>query len=245
MRRDGFTLIELLVVIAIIAILAAILFPVFAKAREKARQTSCLSNIKQLGLACQAYSTDWNEEFPFAHDGQNDQHWHPLVAIDTDGTQEANYPHDDHGGNTKHPMWTAEIYPYINNIGIYDCPSAIENWRRPRTNALGKDNAVAYCYNEELAGRLGGIDEPAGKVLIWEMGRRTHSAQARDYNDGPNTIWSSGFGGEFPHNWGDWPARHRGAHGDGRNHVFADGHAKWLADKWCRPRRSLLADGPY
>ncbi|MGD8239412.1 MAG: prepilin-type N-terminal cleavage/methylation domain-containing protein, partial [Armatimonadota bacterium] len=65
MRRDGFTLIELLVVIAIIAILAAILFPVFAKAREKARQTSCLSNIKQLGLACQAYSTDWNEEFPF------------------------------------------------------------------------------------------------------------------------------------------------------------------------------------
>ncbi len=62
--RKGFTLIELLVVIAIIAILAAILFPVFAKAREKARQTSCLSNMKQIGLASMMYAQDYDERLP-------------------------------------------------------------------------------------------------------------------------------------------------------------------------------------
>jgi prepilin-type N-terminal cleavage/methylation domain-containing protein len=63
-RAKGFTLIELLVVIAIIAILAAILFPVFAQAREKARAASCLSNIKQQGLCAAMYSNDWDEGFP-------------------------------------------------------------------------------------------------------------------------------------------------------------------------------------
>lgn len=95
MNRRGFTLIELLVVIAIIAILAAILFPVFARAREKARQTSCLSNLKQLGLAILSYTQDYDECMPLAPDA---------------GAQASSW-------------WQNSLVPYIKNEQIYVCPS--------------------------------------------------------------------------------------------------------------------------
>ncbi|MCC6731003.1 MAG: prepilin-type N-terminal cleavage/methylation domain-containing protein [Chthonomonadales bacterium] len=97
--RKGFTLIELLVVIAIIAILAAILFPVFAQARAKARQTSCLSNTKQLGLALRMYIQDYDEMFPFA------------------ANLESGFADAD--------KWygTVKLQPYIKNGGILYCPS--------------------------------------------------------------------------------------------------------------------------
>jgi prepilin-type N-terminal cleavage/methylation domain-containing protein/prepilin-type processing-associated H-X9-DG protein len=97
--RSGFTLIELLVVIAIIAILAAILFPVFAQAREKARQASCLSNTKQLGLGNLMYVQDYDEVFPI-------------------GRTWANAP-----GGGFHPGWANVIEPYMKNIGILRCAS--------------------------------------------------------------------------------------------------------------------------
>ncbi len=97
-RRNGFTLIELLVVIAIIAILAAILFPVFAKAREKARQTSCLSNVRQLVNACMQYAQDYDECFP------------------------ASYTL----GSAKY--WTDLIYPYCKNQQVFTCPSWRTYW---------------------------------------------------------------------------------------------------------------------
>jgi prepilin-type N-terminal cleavage/methylation domain-containing protein len=75
MRGNGFTLIELLVVIAIIAILAAILFPVFAAAREKARQTACSSNLKQLGLAFVQYTQDYDEQYPVGPAAFYGSHW--------------------------------------------------------------------------------------------------------------------------------------------------------------------------
>jgi len=100
MRKRGFTLIELLVVIAIIAILAAILFPVFAQARDKARQTQCLSNTKQIGLAALQYSTD--------HDGQL-----PPSRV-SDAT--------DSGGSRREP-WSVLLFPYIKNLGVFKCPS--------------------------------------------------------------------------------------------------------------------------
>src|SRR5205814_7641672 len=96
MRRTGFTLIELLVVIAIIAILAAILFPVFAQARDKARQTACLSNLKQLGLAQSMYSQDYDETLPRA-----------ILQL-PDGSL---FP------------WPLAVAPYTKNTAIFRCPS--------------------------------------------------------------------------------------------------------------------------
>ena len=141
-RRKGFTLIELLVVIAIIAILAAILFPVFAKARAKARQTACLSNLKQISLAVQMYTGDY------------------------DGMMM--YGHDDIAGM----WYTGFIQPYVNNAAIVRCPAnpayavgygwnyphmpyrtyygggwAVESTRRPAEVMMMCDsNSYNWCY---------------------------------------------------------------------------------------------------
>ncbi|MEA3401028.1 MAG: DUF1559 domain-containing protein [Armatimonadota bacterium] len=101
--RNGFTLIELLVVIAIIAILAAILFPVFARAREKARQASCQSNLKQLGIALNMYAQDYDERLP----------WHCRTTPVSDP-------------NRNYTGWNTQIFPYVKNEQLYVCPS--DDW---------------------------------------------------------------------------------------------------------------------
>jgi len=110
MRRKGFTLIELLVVIAIIAILAAILFPVFARAREKARQTSCLSNLKEIGLAMLMYVQDYDETFPKRYWGGSSSYLWP-------------------NGSTTRGMWMVTVYPYVKNIQLFSCPSESIRWQ--------------------------------------------------------------------------------------------------------------------
>ena len=120
-RKQGFTLIELLVVIAIIAILAAILFPVFARAREKARASSCLSNMKQIGLAVLQYAQDYDENFP-------------AWATWDDSTGKWLYIYNG-------------LAPYMKNLQILDCPS--DEWTSTGLADWESPNNVCW-YNGEM-----------------------------------------------------------------------------------------------
>jgi prepilin-type N-terminal cleavage/methylation domain-containing protein/prepilin-type processing-associated H-X9-DG protein len=141
--RRGFTLIELLVVIAIIAILAAILFPVFARAREKARQASCLSNVKQLGLAFQMYKQDYDETWPFSY-WTAATGWMPQFA-------------------TAPSCWGGEVAPYIKNLQIFSCPSATTH----NTCNYIYNGWIGCTVGGTASGRNdSSITAPAGTIVI-------------------------------------------------------------------------------
>jgi len=132
-KRAGFTLIELLVVIAIIAILAAILFPVFAQSLEKARQTTCLSNLKQIGTGATMYLQDWDETYPLNR----------VYALQ--------------GGaacGQKVLTWKTATLPYVKNIGVYRCPSNPRNTQGDETKgaeALGYPTfPISYSYSGSI-----------------------------------------------------------------------------------------------
>jgi len=123
----GFTLIELLVVIAIIAILAAILFPVFAQAREAARKASCQSNVKQMSLGISMYAQDFDEQLPMGSRTINGQNW----------------------------RWMHQTYPYVKNAGIYHCPSsAIAQWDPNAFNA-GSYGYNSFMLNAQNLASMG------------------------------------------------------------------------------------------
>ena len=176
MQRRGFTLIELLVVIAIIAILAAILFPVFARAREKARQTSCLSNLKQLGLGMLMYVQDYDERFPsgpYSAGGAAG----PLWDGDTIHNGWAWMVYDDptHG----RPAVPSHIYlrdiinPYVKNNQLWLCPSE------------GRGAECWSSYNLKMwlywtAPKLAQYTNPAGCVMWHE--EEAHHGKDKDVN---------------------------------------------------------------
>ncbi|HLK57516.1 MAG TPA: prepilin-type N-terminal cleavage/methylation domain-containing protein [Chthonomonadaceae bacterium] len=117
----GFTLIELLVVIAIIAILAAILFPVFAQAREKARQTSCLSNCKQMATATYMYVQDYDETlYGYREVANGDQQYNPFWQSPNVGSGPC-----AGSSSANRQFWDVLLYPYVKNYDIFKCPSNI------------------------------------------------------------------------------------------------------------------------
>ncbi|NUP99722.1 MAG: DUF1559 domain-containing protein [Armatimonadetes bacterium] len=196
--RRGFTLIELLVVIAIIAILAAILFPVFAKAREKARQSSCASNVKQIGLAVMQYAQDYDETYNLAYTMNPTIVWSFLLTPYAKSRQVFNCPSDSD-------------YPTV--LGTGNNLSYIANYNM---HPAGDSATVAAIA-------MASLTKPADTICVAENadGATTNLAPTCQYAHGCD-------GGAASTGYNRWARTNLERHNGGSNFVFADGHAKWL-----------------
>jgi prepilin-type N-terminal cleavage/methylation domain-containing protein/prepilin-type processing-associated H-X9-DG protein len=217
-RRDAFTLIELLVVIAIIAILAAILFPVFGRARENARRSSCQSNLKQLGLGVLQYSQDYDER---------------MLNYTLDGSRTTD-------------KWQDLIYPYVKSVQIYNCPShRFDNrasaYMHPPSTRISGAPFGSYNYNmsyqNDTLRRVNGqalatLAVPAETLIITETESQSGNRAAiwcafgcavNYFPDGDATDPTPSLGFDTAPNryYSIWER-----HFDTTNVVFADGHVK-------------------
>lgn len=227
---SAFTLIELLVVIAIIAILAAILFPVFAQARAKARQTVCLSNLKQIGLATMMYLQDYdNTFFPFQNATTNPQmfyYWHGGYDYAT-----ATYRRE-----------LAPIYPYMKNAQIQDCPDGV-SLLPPAAAYAGYP---AYAVNQRLAQSLGSsvpeasVQQTASTIMLVDGAARRASDNALLKTDQIAAPWYFTASGTQLDGGGTagYSVRAHGRHAEGVNTLWCDGHASILRPQY-RPSSAL------
>ena len=227
--RSGFTLIELLVVIAIIAILAAILFPVFQKVRENARRASCQSNMKQLGLAYVQYEQDADEKLPSGN----------IVSGGCGSSGTSPCPGTERG-------WAGSIYPFVKAVGVYKCPDD------STAATVAGDSPVSYAQNDafnygdgtgtnnDLA--LSTWGAPAVTVLLFEVSGvqanlssplETDSAVERGYTGwqlgtaaGTRSYQTGYMGGQSGIGDNQYAAA-TGRHTDGANFLLNDGHVKW------------------
>jgi len=208
----GFTLIELLVVIAIIAILAAILFPVFARAREQARKTSCLSNLKQIGLACHMYAQDYDELFPV----------------------------DDHICNP-HLRLLNQIMPYVKNYQIFYCPSAPKMGMAYLLDNAANRAAGNISYYYFSFDHLPSTAPPAGPPDYLGWVDRFFWAQATGHGDTTRIMSEMSDPGRWlASDWYCKPVVKKIGHGvHGGNYAslnvaYVDGHVKYF------PRQAML-----
>lgn len=199
MKRKGFTLIELLVVIAIIAILAAILFPVFARAREKARQTSCLSNVKQASLGILMYVQDYDEMFPYYAQGSYTVA--PWI------------------------FWPHQFQPYINNWQVYGCPSS--PYRQANYVYHGATYPVRpnYCVTNTLWRTPNGypearVERPAEKFMYFDSNHQALGDVRGMLTSTKCGQWACRGNVATTHQW-------LVPHNGGVNIGFVDGHGKW------------------
>jgi len=197
-------LIELLVVIAIIAILAAILFPVFAKAREKARQSSCSSNEKQLGLALMQYAQDYDETYPIAG-GITRWHYASVIGAYTKSTEILKCPSSNLSRG------------YATNINIMD-------WTSAKSMAAITDTAGTFilCEAAELNNTV--LASPMNlDPLTWN----TAGPVTADWQVTPPTDWTGGSATRYTIDAGNERRRPVARHSDGLNVLYCDGHVKW------------------
>lgn len=247
----GFTLIELLVVIAIILILAAILFPVFARAREQARKASCQSNLKQIGLGIAMYVQDYDETYPMGRMGnQPNLEWYTSVGL---------------AGN-RAAYWFTVTFPYIKNKQVFKCPTAGDyapdltynggyGWNYEGTSncslgygGKGPGYGNGFGYTDDSRGtphngylKMAQVQEPSNTVLLADPTSNGYSSNGRYFNaNGRLTI--------------DYlPVLHGGQVGPftgttvtlsstegGGNYLFADGHVKYITAKYAYAHNNIF-----
>jgi prepilin-type N-terminal cleavage/methylation domain-containing protein/prepilin-type processing-associated H-X9-DG protein len=234
----GFTLIELLVVIAIIAILAAILFPVFAKAREKARQITCASNLKQMGLGLLQYAQDNDETYPL--DWFSPQSTPPNTNGICAGMTDAAGVQDGLGCY----KWMDAIYPYVKSAGVYNCPdeqfgflyfTGAGSWPtnsgygylQPTPGYSSGWNFGSYAISHAYYDGSDGVTSPAGSTLsqqqspantVWAVDGYTYEFAWANSSQNPTVGTTQGYP-----SLSTIVARHI----DGRvNTLYCDGHVK-------------------